>query len=164
MQIRTGRQEDAADLLEIMNYEITHNTATFDLREKSPEEWQQWMERHGRDNHPLLVAEEDGRAVGYACLSPYREKEAYYTTVELSIYVHPAYRRRGIARALMEAILAAARHDPITHTVVSVISGENTASIRLHEQMGFRYSGTLHAVGQKFGRWLDIVNYEWSAK
>ena len=54
--------------------------------------------------------------------------------------------------------------DPITHTVVSVITGENAASIRLHEQMGFRYSGTLHAVGQKFGRWLDIVNYEWSAK
>lgn len=74
MQIRTGRQEDAADLLEIMNYEITHNTATFDLQEKSPEEWQQWMERHGRDNHPLLVAEEDGRAVGYASLSPYRKK------------------------------------------------------------------------------------------
>ena len=164
MQIRTGRPEDAADLLEIMNYEITHNTATFDLQEKTPEEWQRWMERHGRDNHPLLVAEEDGRAVGYASLSPYREKEAYRTTVELSIYVHPDYRRRGIARVLMEAILAAAKQDPAIHTVVSVITGENAASIRLHEQMGFRCSGTLHAVGQKFGRWLDIVNYEWSAE
>ncbi len=164
MQIRTGRAEDAADLLEIMNYEITHNTATFDLQKKTPEEWQQWMAMHGRDNHPLLVAEEDGRAVGYASLSPYREKEAYRTTVELSIYVHPDYRRRGIARALMEAILAAAKQDPAIHTVVSVITGENAASIRLHEQMGFRYSGTLHAVGQKFGRWLDIVNYEWSAE
>lgn len=164
MQIRNGRLEDAADLLEIMNYEITHNTATFDLQEKAPEEWQRWMEAHGRDNHPLLVAEEDGRTVGYASLSPYREKEAYRTTVELSIYIHPAYRRRGIARALMEAILAAAKQDPLTHTVVSVITGENAASIRLHEQMGFRYSGTLHAVGLKFGRWQDIVNYEWSAE
>ncbi len=164
MIVRPGRPEDAADLLEIINYEITHNTATFDLREKTPEEWRQWMAQHGRDNHPLLVAEENGRAVGYASLSPYREKEAYRTTVELSVYVHPAYRRRGIARTLMEAILAAAREDPATNTVVSVITGENTASVRLHEQMGFRYSGTLHAVGQKFGRWLDIVNYEWSAK
>lgn len=164
MPIRNGRTEDAADLLEIMNYEITHNTATFDLQEKSPEEWQRWMAQHGRDNHPLLVAEEDGRAVGYASLSPYREKEAYRTTVELSIYIHPSYRRRGIARTLMEAILDEAKRNPDIRTVVSVITGENAASIRLHEQMGFRCSGTLHAVGQKFGRWLDVVNYEWSAK
>lgn len=164
MTIRPGRQEDAAALLEIMNYEIRNNTATFDLREKTPEEWQRFMEAHNRDNHPLLVAEADGRAVGYASLSPYREKEAYCTTVELSVYVHPDYRRRGIARALMQAILEKAGKDPAIRTVVSVITGENTGSIRLHEQMGFRYSGTLHAVGRKFGRWLDVVNYEWSAE
>lgn len=164
MTIRPGRPEDAADLLEIMNYEIRNNTATFDLREKTPEEWQRFMEAHNRDNHPLLVAEADGRAVGYAGLSPYREKEAYRTTVELSVYVHPDYRRRGIARALMQAILEKAVQDPAIRTVVSVITGENTGSIRLHEQMGFRYSGTLHAVGRKFGRWLDVVNYEWSAE
>ncbi|MDD7509904.1 MAG: GNAT family N-acetyltransferase, partial [Oscillibacter sp.] len=67
---------------------------------------------------------------------------------------------RGIASALMEAVLRLAREDAGTHTVVSVIAGGNAASVRLHEKFGFTCSGTLHEVGLKFGRYLDIVNYE----
>ena len=59
----------------------------------------------------------------------------------------------------MEAVLRLAREDAGTHTVVSVIAGGNAASVRLHEKFGFTYSGTLHEVGLKFGRYLDIVNY-----
>ena len=86
--------------------------------------------------------------------------DAYLQTVELSVYVAPESRGRGIASALMEAVLRLAREDADTHTVVSVIAGGNAASVRLHEKFGFTYSGTLHEVGLKFGRYLDIVNYE----
>ena len=118
-----------------------------------------WFDVHNVDNHPLLVAEQDGRVAGYASLSSYRAKEAYRSTVELSIYIHPDFRRQGVATALMEAILAEARRDPGTHTVVSVITDGNEASRKLHEKFGFTYCGAIREVGMKFGRYLDILNF-----
>ena len=119
-----------------------------------------WYTSHNVGNHPLLVAEEGEEVLGYASLSPYRDFDAYLQTVELSVYIAPAHRGRGVASALMDAILRLARENADTHTVVSVIAGGNAASVRLHEKFGFTYSGTLHEVGLKFGRYLDIVNYE----
>ena len=89
----------------------------------------------------LRVWEEDGRAVGYATLSPYREKEAYLGTVELSVYVHREYQGRGIGTELIKEILRIARENPAVHTVVSVITGSNDRSRKLHEQLGFVYCG-----------------------
>ena len=119
-----------------------------------------WFRAHNVDNHPLLVAEIDGRAVGYASLSEYREKEAYKRTVELSVYVDPEYRRMGVARALMEAILEEARSRDDIHMVISVITEGNEASIRLHEEFGFIHCGTMKEVGEKFGKLLDIDNFQ----
>ena len=111
-------------------------------------------------NHPLIVAVEDGHAVGYASLSPYRVKEAYAATVELSVYVHRDYRKRGIARKLTLHILNMAREDERIHTVISLITGGNQASIHLHEELGFLHCGTIKEVGVKFGKYLDIENYQ----
>lgn len=160
MTIRTAKETDLPAIVEIYNYEVVHTTASFDMQPKTVEERQEWFDRHNKNNHPLLVAECDGEVVGYACLSPYRELEAYAATVELSIYVKHTHRRRGIATRLMEALLEMARRDVNTHTVVSVITHGNTASIALHERFGFSYGGTLHEVGRKFGEWLSIDNYE----
>ena len=159
MIIRTGRADDVGQLLNIYNYEVVNGVATLDLCEKTLSEWQQWYAEHNVDNHPLLVAEENGRCAGYATLSEYRSKEAYSSTVELSIYVSPDFRRRGVATALMEAILRLAREDKRTHNVVSVITSGNEASIRLHERFGFAFCGTIPQVGVKFGRMLDIDNF-----
>lgn len=158
--IRTAQLTDMPELLDIYNYEVLHGTATFDLHPKAMEERMVWFYEHNKDNHPLIVAELDGKAVAYASLSPYREKEAYAATVELSVYVSPDYRRRGIARRLIEAILDEARSRDDIHTVISVITGGNEASIRLHEEFGFEFCGCLREVGVKFGRKLDIVNYQ----
>lgn len=160
MQIRTAAELDVAYLRDIYNYEVEHGTATFDIDPRSMEDRMVWFQEHNQGNHPLLVAEMDGRAVGYASLSAYRSKEAYDATVELSLYVDPAYRRRGIARRLMEAILAEARARNDIHTVISVITRGNEASIALHEEFGFVYSGVLKEVGIKFGKYLDVVNYQ----
>lgn len=160
MMIRTATENDLPDLLAIYNYEILNGTATFDLQTKTLDERREWFFAHNVGNHPLLTAVLDGHAAGYASLSPYREKEAYAATVELSVYVDPKYRRRGVARCLMTEILAWARECPDIHTVVSVITGENDASIRLHQEFGFTDCGTLREVGEKFGRRLDIVNLQ----
>lgn len=159
LKIRTARPEDLPALTEIYNYEVLHGVATFDLHPRTLEERRVWLEAHNVDNHPLLTAELEGAVAGYASLSPYREKEAYRSTVELSVYVAPEARGRGVATALMEAILDLARKDEGTHTVVSVITAGNAASVRLHEKFGFTYCGTLPAVGKKFGRYLDTVYY-----
>lgn len=159
MKIRRAERRDIQALLDIYNYEVEHGVATFDLHKKGLEEWTAWFEAHNVENHPLLVAEADGRVVGYASLSAYREKEAYRSTVELSVYIAPDARRKGVATALMEEILREAREDARTHTVVSVITAGNEASIRLHERFGFEFCGRLREVGVKFGRYLDITNY-----
>ena len=159
MLIRKAVPEDLPAILEIYNYEVTHSTSTFDLTPQTVEQRKVWFDAHNVGNHPLYVADCDGAAAGYVSLSAYREKEAYKSTVELSVYVHPNYRGRGIASSLMAFILEEARRDDSIHTVVSVITSGNAASAKLHEKFGFTFCGTIKEVGMKFGRYLDIDNY-----
>lgn len=160
MKIRVAEERDMPQLLAIYNYEVEHGTSTFDLHKKTMAERNEWFHEHNHDNHPLIVAELDDKAVGYASLSPYRDKEAYAATVELSVYVDPDYRRRGIARRLMAEILETAKQRGDIHTVISVITDGNDASVRLHEDFGFEYCGTVKEVGKKFGKMLGTVNYQ----
>lgn len=159
MMIRAGAQADLEATLAIYNYEVINGVATLDLHKKTLDDWRGWFSAHRTDNHPLLVAENDGRVVGYATLSPYRSKEAYDATVELSVYVSPGFRRRGAASALMTEILRLARENPRIHNVVSVITRGNAASAALHKSFGFIFCGTIPEVGVKFGRQLSIDNY-----
>lgn len=159
MVIRKAKGTDIEALLAIYNYEVEHGVATLDLRPKTLSEWWGWYNAHNVENHPLLVAELEGEVAGYASLSSYREKEAYKSTVELSIYVHANHRRAGVATALMEAILEEAKADERTHTVVSVITSGNAASEKLHKKFGFEYCGCIKEVGMKFGEYRDIDNY-----
>ena len=168
--IRKGRPEDVPALLDIYNYEVINGTATFDLQPKTLIERMQWFEEHQTEMHPLLVAElspeeadtalAQPSVAGYATLSSYRPKAAYDSTAELSLYIAPACRGRGVATALMQAILQAARKCPELHMVVSVITGGNAASIHLHEKFGFTHCGTLHEVGFKHGAYRDVDHYE----
>lgn len=159
MNIRKAERRDLQELLDIYNYEVVHGVATLDLKPKDLDQWGVWFDAHNIENHPLLVAEMDGHIAGYASLSAYREKEAYRSTVELSVYIGSNDRRRGVATALLDAILAEARADSRTHTVVSVITAGNEASIRLHERFGFEFCGTIKEVGVKFGEYRDIDNF-----
>ena len=159
IEIRRAVESDLDALLQIYNYEVEYGVATLDLTPKTIDEWRMWFAAHNVDNHPLFTALYDGEIAGYVSLSPYREKEAYKSTVELSIYVSPNYRRRGVATVMMDFILREARADERTHTVVSVITAGNEASTTLHERFGFEYCGKITEVGVKFGRYLDIENY-----
>ena len=170
--IRKGRREDVPALLDIYNYEVINGTATFDLQPKTLAERMEWYEEHQTEAHPLLVAELPAQqeqdygsdpaqtiVAGYVTLSSYRPKEAYASTAELSLYIAPACRGRGVATALMQAILQSARECPELHMVVSVITGGNAASIHLHEKFGFVHCGTLREVGFKHGAYRDIDHF-----
>ena len=159
MKIRSGRREDIPALLAIYNYEVVHGVATLDLQERTIAEWTTWFESHREPHYPLLVVEVNGHVAGYATLSSYRDKEAFQSTVELSIYIDPDYRGQGIATQLMDAMLAFARHDDTIHLVVSVITVGNEASVYLHKRFQFQYCGTMCQVGYKHGAYRDIVNY-----
>ena len=164
MLIRKAKIEDLQQLLDIYNYEVVNGTATLDLNPKSIQEWEQWFYAHNVGNHPLFVAEIDGKVAGYTSFSSFREKEAYKSTVELSVYISPDFRRQGVATALMQYILDEANKSDDIHTIVSVITDGNDASQKLHQKFGFEFCGTIKEVGTKFGRYVNINNYSISVK
>ncbi len=159
MTIRKAEEKDLQALLSIYNYEVINGAATLDLTPKTIDEWKRWYMAH-TDSHVILTAEENGIPIGYASLSGYREKEAYSSTVELSVYIDPNYRNKGVATALMGEIIEIAKSDVAIHLIVSVITSSNKASEKLHQKFGFAYCGTLHEVGFKNGAYQSINNYE----
>lgn len=170
IRIRTAMEADLPALTEIYNDAVVHTTATLDLEPRTVEDRRPWFEAHNKGNHPLITAvllpeagaESDAEeiVVGYSSLSDLFDKDAYISTVELSIYVHPDYKRQGIGDRLMQEILRLARENEITHAVVSKITSGNAASNHLHEKYGFVRIGTLHECARKFGQMLDMNMYE----
>ena len=157
--IRPITQDDIAACLDIYNYEVVNGVATLDLEPRTLPEWQEWYEAHQTSEHCIFVGVMDDVVVGYASLSPYRPKEAYKSTVELSIYIHQDYRGRGIATQLMAHILEIAKNDPLLHNVVSVITAGNEGSTKLHARFGFTYCGLTPQVGFKHGKYQDTETY-----
>lgn len=160
MVIRWAEKSDLQRLVDIFNYEVQNGTSSFSIRPRTLEERTVWFEQHDRDAFPLIAAEEDGKAVGYASLSVYRDNDAYAATMELSVYVDHEYRGRKIGEALMTELIRIARENGKVHAIVSVITADNIASIRLHEKFGFVYCGVTKEVGWKFNRWLDAAYYQ----
>lgn len=158
--IRPAEYRDLLYLVDIYNYEVEHTTATLDINYQTPEQRHEWLLEHNVGNHPLIVAETNGKVVGYACLSPYRRKEGYHSTVELSIYVSVDHRKCGIASKLLSVIIDIAKKEPTIHTIISIITEGNEASANLHQKFGFTLCGTVKEAGYKFGRFIDIDQYQ----
>ena len=159
MLIRKPVPQEIPALLDIYNYEVENGVATLDIDKKSLADWEKWFYNHNTGNHPLIICEDEGEIAGYATLSSYREKQAYASTVELSVYVSPNHRRKGVGTLLMQEILRMATEDESVHNVVSVITSGNKASVRLHEKFGFTFCGTIKEAGIKFGNYVDIDNF-----
>ncbi len=158
MLIRTATETDVPAITAIYNQAVTDTTASFDLVPKTAEERMAWFADHG-PRHPVLVAEVEGVIAGWASLSPYSERPAYDDTAEISIYIDSAWHRRGIGAALGMDLLARARAAGL-HCIIARICTENEASLNLTRNLGFADAGTLHQVGFKFGRWLDVAQLE----
>jgi L-amino acid N-acyltransferase YncA len=106
---------------------------------------------------PYLVAELDGRIVGYSYATLYRARPAYRYTVEDSVYVESGLQGRGIGTALLAELIARCERGPWRQMLAVIGDSGNTGSIALHRRLGFTPRGTLVAVGFKLGRWVDSV-------
>lgn len=155
MLLRPATAADAAATAAIYNHEVTTSTVTFDLVTRSVAEQAEWLSARSGVLE-VVVADLDGAVAGFASLSPYRDRPAYRTTVEDSIYVHPDHRGQGVGRALLGEVVEVARRRGF-HSVIGRIVGGHTASIQLHASLGFEQVGLEREVGRKFGRWLDVV-------
>ena len=155
MRIRAATAADAAATAAIYNEEVTGSTVTFDLVTRSVQEQAEWLSARSGALE-VVVADVGGDIAGFASLSPYRDRPAYRTTVENSVYVHRDFRGTGVGKALLTEILHVAEARGF-HAVMARIVGGHDASIRLHRSAGFEHVGVEREVGRKFGRWLDVV-------
>ena len=155
--LRDCRADDLNAVLEIYAREVREGTASFELEPPDLVELTARWQAIRRARLPYLVADQGGRILGYAYAGAYRARPGSRYTVEDSVYVAPFAHRQGIGRALLDAVVSAAAACGMRQMVAIIGDSAHVASIRLHEQAGFRLVGVLENVGCKFGRWLDTV-------
>lgn len=141
--------------MDIYNPFVRESTATFDLVPRSLEDQRRWIEDRSGARF-VLVAENDGEVCGFASISQYRDRAAYATTVEDSVYVASDHHGVGVGTLLLNELIASARTHGF-HTMIARIVADHEASIALHHSCGFEVVGHEHEVGRKFGRWLDVI-------
>ncbi len=157
LRIRLATASDSTAIAEIYNREVTETTATFDLVPRSVEAQRAWLAaRSGAFAAIVGVDPATQRVIAFASLSPYKERAAYRTTVENSIYVHRDFGGLGIGRQMLTHLLGVARESGF-HSVMARIEASSDASRALHRACGFELVGIERQVGRKFNRWLDVA-------
>ncbi|WP_059013487.1 GNAT family N-acetyltransferase [Streptomyces specialis] len=158
MEIRQATAADLDAVGEIFAHYVTHTVITFMETPPTPAEWHRKLTELTGLRLPFLVAETDGRVVGFATASPWRTQPAYRHTAENSIYLSPGHTGRGLGRALLDALLARCAEAGVRQLIAVIAdTGDNGASPALHRAFGFTDAGRLTAVGHKQGRWLDTL-------
>lgn len=148
--IRLTTVADAAAINDILNRYVTGSTVTFHMEPFSLEYRIESLTDRA-EGHPATVVEIGGRIIGYGALGTFRAAPAYARSVELSVYVHPEFHRRGIGRAILADLIARARAHG-HHALIAGCCTENTASIALLEAVGFAHVGCFREVGRKCDR------------
>ncbi|MBA3654748.1 MAG: N-acetyltransferase [Actinobacteria bacterium] len=158
-RVRLATGDDAEAIRTIYNLEVTGSTNTFDLVPRSLDDQLDWLRAHD-GAHPAAVAvDRDEIVVGFGSISPFRERPAYATTVENSVFVADAHRGAGVGKAIVaELVRLATSHG--FHSMIARIVDGNEASIATHRACGFELVGVEREVGRKFGRWLDVVEMQ----
>ena len=170
ISIRVAQLSDAEAIRAIYNHEVLNTTATFDLVPRSLLDQQEWLTaRSGAfaaivaveapdrpDDSPDADPEAAGSVVGFGSLSPYKERAAYRTSVEDSVYVRRDRNGRGIGRTIVDALLDIAELSGF-HSVFARIEASGAASRALHARCGFELIGVERETGRKFNRWLDVA-------
>jgi phosphinothricin acetyltransferase len=158
--IRLAEERDLARLTEIYNHYVRETPITFDLEPYTVETRRAWLDKFSqRGPHRLVVAEQDGLVLGYAGTTGFRDRRAYDTTVETTIYCAPDATGRGLGTLLYAALFDALRGEDIRSAIAGTTL-PNDASIAIHERFGFTLVGVMHEVGRKFDRYWDVAWYE----
>ncbi len=157
-RIRTATLADLPRLTAVYNHYVRETPITFDIQEWSVERRRaEWFEHYAETGrHQLLVAENGGEVCGYASSSQFRGKEAYDTTVEISVYLAPESTGRGLGRALYAALLDRLRNEDV-HRALAGITIPNEPSLALHRRFGFTEVAHFTQTGRKQSRYWDVV-------
>lgn len=157
--LHDATEADLPAIRDIYNHAVEHTTAIWNETLVDLENRRDWFKARKARNFPVIVAMRDGKVAGYASYGDWRAFDGYRHTVEHSVYVEKDCRGHGIGEGLMRELVERAAAAGV-HVMIAGIEAENTASIRLHEKLGFRIAGTFLEVGTKFGRWLDLTCME----
>jgi phosphinothricin acetyltransferase len=154
--LRLAARADSAAITAIYNYEVMHSTATFDLVPRSLDEQRDWLAARTGAFAAIVATDGGDDVVGFASLSPYKERAAYRTTVEDSIYIRSDQQGRGVGKLLLSHLLTVAEASGF-HSVMARIEASGAASRALHASCGFELVGVEREVGRKFNRWLSVA-------
>ncbi|MEP7311452.1 MAG: N-acetyltransferase family protein [Pseudomonadota bacterium] len=156
-RLRAAGAADIPAIARIYRHYVLTHTSTFEIDPPADAEMHARWQLLSDGGFPYLVAVSGEDVQGFCYIGPYRARVAYRFTGENSVYLDPQRLQRGIGSALMLECLALASAAGMREVVAVIGDSANTASIRLHEKLGFQYTGNLRNVGFKFGRWLDTV-------
>jgi len=154
--VRPAQLADAGAIRTIYNDEVRQATSTFDIVPRSLADQQEWLRHRTGAFSAVVAVDAAGDVVGFGALSPYKERAAYRTTVEDSVYVDRQRGGEGIGTALLVHLVELGRSSGF-HAVMARIEASSTASRTLHAKCGFELVGIEREVGRKFNRWLDVA-------
>jgi L-amino acid N-acyltransferase YncA len=155
--VRDAEDSDLTAIQRIYAFYVLNGLATFEETPPTTEEIRKRRLTILQSGLPYLVATLDDEVAGYAYATMYRPRAAYRYTVENSVYVAEGLRAQGIGTVLLAALIARCELGGWRQMIAVIGDSDNAASIALHGRMGFELTGTLKAVGFKFGRWVDTV-------
>jgi len=153
--IRNAKPEDAVNIQRIYRHYVENTVISFEYVAPSVEEIERRIQ-HYQKNYPYLVLEEDGRVIGYAYGSRYRERRAYDYTAEVSVYIDKDELGKGYGKRLALELIEQLREKEI-YTVIAILTSGNERSLALFLSLGFKLAGNLANVGYKNGRWHGIT-------
>ena len=157
---RASTANDLRAIKEIYAHHVLNGTGTFETVPPSLDEMQTRCADVLQKSLPYIVAERDGKVLGFSYANWFKPRPAYRFSTEYSVYVAPGSMGQGIGAALMTQLLALLEARGIRHVMAVIGDSDNTGSINLHRRMGFSHVGTMRGCGWKFERWLDIVLME----
>ncbi|WP_374571546.1 N-acetyltransferase family protein [Phenylobacterium sp.] len=157
MIIRDAMEADAGALAAIYGHHVLNGFGTFEEVPPSPQEMANRRAAIVGRGLPYLVAETEGKVLGFAYAGPFRPRAAYRYTVEDSVYVAPDAVGQGVGKAVLEAVLTSCEALGLRQVVAVIGDSGNAASIGLHRSLGFQHAGVGKGFGYKHGRWVDIV-------
>ncbi len=153
--IRLASAADAAAIAAVYAPYVTDSFVSFEVAAPGAAEMAKRIAGEGTGLHPWLVAERDGRVLGFASSSAFRSRAAYRWTVETGVYLAPEAQGRGLGRTLMERLLELLTTQNFTAAVAG-ITLPNPASVALHEKLGFTPCATYRDTGFKLGNWRTV--------
>ena len=159
MLVRDATVEDMEAVRSIYNALLATTTIAWTEEEQTAAQRLAWFERQTERGFPVLVAEDAGTVVGFAAYGDFRGAGkwlGYRHTVEHTIHIRESHWGAGVGRLLLTVLIDRARSQGL-HAMVGAVDGDNDASVRFHERLGFVEVGRMPEVGTKFGRWLDLV-------